>query len=155
MHLAFGSGPAAAVSLRLSTEVATGRWSFGVEGRYDLPASARTPENGTARTSLTGGAFVPCLRARGTWACAVVMASRLEGSASRSDLGTLRDAAFFMGLGGRLAIHLALPLNFALRINGEILAHPLSFELVALDGRRLYRSSAVSATVGPTIVRAF
>jgi hypothetical protein len=153
-HVAFATGPAVAVGVHVSGEVATGRWSLGLEGRYDLPASARTTQGGTARTTLLGGAFVPCIRAKGTWACGVVMASRVASDASELGSPNVHDSALFLGIGARLAMHLSLPLNFALRIGGEVLAHPVAYELV-VNGHRVFRSSVVSTTLGPTLVRAF
>jgi hypothetical protein len=153
-HVAFASGPAVAVGVHASGELATGRWSLGLEGRYDLPASAHTTQGGMARTTLAGGAFVPCLRAKGTWACAVVMASRVSSEASELGSAAVRDASLFLGVGARLMMHFSLPLNFALRVGGEVLAHPLPYEL-AVNGHRIFKSSAVSTTLGPTLVRAF
>lgn len=153
-HVAFGSAPAVAVGVRVSAEVATGRWSLGLEGRYDLPASAHTTQGGTARTTLAGGAFVPCIRAKGTWACGVVMASRVSSEARGPSGPSASDATLLVGVGARLVIHFSLPLDFALRIGGEVLGHPVPFELVA-NGSLVFKSSVVSTTIGPTIVRAF
>jgi hypothetical protein len=153
-HVAFGTAPAVAVGARVSAEVATGRWSLGLEGRFDLPASARTTEGGTARTSLAGASFVPCIRAKGTWACGVVLASRVKIDGRDASGASATDAWLFLGIGARLEMHLSLPLNFALRIGAEILGHPVPFELVA-NGHRVFKSSVVSTTLGPTLVRAF
>ncbi|MDB5212619.1 MAG: hypothetical protein JWO86_546 [Myxococcaceae bacterium] len=153
-HVAFGSAPAVAVGARVSAEIATGRWSLGIEGRYDLPAGAHTTQGGTARTSLAGGSFVPCIRAKGTWACGVVMVSRVTIDGSDVNGATASDAWFFLGIGARLETHLPLPLNFALRIGGEILAHPIPYELMA-NGHRVFKSSVVSTMIGPSLVRAF
>lgn len=153
-HVAFGSAPAVAVGARVSVEVATGRWSLGLEGRYDLPAGAHTTQGGTARTSLAGASFVPCIRAKGTWACGVVLASRVKIDGTDPNAATASDAWFFLGIGARLEMHLSLPLDFALRIGGEILGHPIPYELVA-NGHRVFKSSVVSTMIGPTLVRAF
>lgn len=153
-HVAFGTAPAVAVGARVSAEVATGRWSLGIEGRYDLPAGARTTQGATARTSLAGGSFVPCIRAKGTWACGVVMVSHVTIDGSDANGVTASDAWFFLGIGARLAMHLSLPGNFALRIGGEILGHPIRYELMA-TGHRIFKSSVVSTMIGPSLVRAF
>ena len=152
--VAFGSAPEVAVGVRASAEVATGRWSLGVEGRYDLPASAETAQGGRARTSLAGGSFVPCFRAKGTWACGVVLASRVAVDGTSASGASASDASFFLGVGARLEMHLSLPLDFALRVVGEVLAHPIPYELRA-GGERVFKSSVVSASLGPMLVRAF
>jgi hypothetical protein len=51
-------------------------------------------------------------------------------------------------------MHFSLPLNFALRVGGEVLGHPVPYELVA-NGSRVFKSSVVSTMIGPSIVRAF
>lgn len=153
-HVAFGTAPAVAVGVRVSAEVATGRWSLGIEGRYDLPASAHTTQGGTARTTLAGGSFVPCIRAKGTWACGVVMASHVSIDGSDANGVTASDSWILLGIGARLAMHLSLPSNFALRIGGEVLGHPIRYELAA-GGHRIFKSSVVSAFIGPSLVRAF
>ena len=153
-HVAFGTAPGVAVGARVSAEVATGRWSLGLEGRYDLPASAHTTQGGTARTSLSGASFVPCIRAKGTWACGVVLASRVKIDGTDASGVTASDAWLFVGIGARLEMHLSLPGDFALRVGGEILGHPIPYELVA-NGHRVFKSSVVSTTIGPTLVRAF
>lgn len=153
-HVAFGLAPAVAVGVRLSAEVATGRWSLGLEGRYDLLASGHTTPGATARTALAGVGLVPCARSRATWACGVVLLSRVGAEASELGGTSVSDSFFFLGIGGRLALHAALPWDFALRVGGEVLAHPIPYELVQ-NGHRVYKSSAVSTTIGPAIVRAF
>jgi hypothetical protein len=153
-HLAFGTAPAVAVGARVSAEVATGRWSLGIEGRYDLPASTHTTQGGTARTTLAGGSFVPCIRARGTWACGVVLVSHVGIDGSDANGVTASDSWIFLGIGARLAMHLSLPSNFALRIGGEVLGHPVRYTLTA-GGHQIFKSSVVSVIIGPSLVRAF
>ena len=154
MHVALGPAPGAAVGLLVSTELANYRWSIGLEGRYDLPSSGPALEGARARVALAGVQVVPCLRAQGMWACAVVLISNVHASASRDPEGTTSDDVLFLGLGARLAVHLSLPADFAVRIGGQLLAHPLSVELSQGD-TRWFKSPAVSATLGPTIVRVF
>ena len=62
-HAALGPGPGAAVGVVVSTELANLRGSVGLEGRYDLAASAPTGSGARARVSLAGAQLVPCLRA--------------------------------------------------------------------------------------------
>jgi len=152
--VAFGSALAVAVGVRLSAEIATGRWSLGLEGRYDHPATGDTAATGRVRTTLAGGALVPCLRARAIWACGVVLMSRLGAEGFQPGAPVARDAAFFLGVGGRVEMHFALPQDFAFRLGGELLAHPISLELMA-GGHRLFKSSALSTNLLPTLVRAF
>lgn len=153
-HVAFGSAPAVALGLTVATEVDSARWSVGLEGRYDFPASARATQGATARTSLAGAALVPCLRAARMWACAVVLLAHVEADATEPGAPGVSDGFFFLGIGGRLALHAGLPWDFALRIGGEVLAHPIPFELTQ-NGHQLYKSSAVSTTIGPALVRVF
>ena len=84
----------------------------------------------------------------------MVLVANVHGSASRVPEGSVSDDFLVLGMGARLAIHLSLPADFALRIGGQLLAHPLPFTLTQ-GGSRLFRSPAVSATLGPAIVRVF
>lgn len=153
-HVTFGAGPAVSVGVRMLAEVGNTRWSMGVEGRYDAPASGHTTQGANARASLLGGSLVPCIRAQGLWACGVVLLSRVDAEASDLTTPTVRETSFFLGIGGRLQMHFGLPLGFALRLGAEILGHPLPYELKS-GNNRLFKSFAVSTTMGPTLVRAF
>jgi hypothetical protein len=153
-HFAYGSAPAVALGVRLSAELVSPEYSLALEGRYDLPASGQTRSGATARSSLAGAAIVPCVRARAVWACGVVLLSRVSAEASEANGTRVTDAAFFFGIGGRLQAHFALPWDFAIRVAGDLLVHPIAYELSAND-RRLLRSNVVSFTIGPALVHAF
>ena len=153
-HLGFGIAPALATGVQVSAELATFRWSLGLEGRYDLPASG-DPSTGThARTWLAGGAIVPCARAQALWACGVVLLSHVSSSGTTDDGVRAKDSWFVLGLGARVALHFALKHDFALRVVGEMLVHPLPWDLSS-NGHTIYKSSVVSTTIGPALVHAF
>jgi hypothetical protein len=152
-HGAFGGAPSVAFGVRLSTELATRRFAFGVEGRLDLPASAESGEGGRVRASFAGGAFVPCLRVTRIWACGLLLLGRAsveayEISAPRS------DSIFYWGAGARLAYQVAFVESYALRLTGDLLAHPSAFDLT-VNGRSVFRSSAVSGALGVGLMRIF
>jgi hypothetical protein len=145
-HAAFGIAPAPSVGFRLSAEITTKRLSLGLEGRLDLPASTETAEGGRSRTSLSGATLVPCVRVPLAWACGVMLVSRVDAEAV--DVTSPRSEGFlFLGAGGRLVTAIPLAQDLSLRIGGDVLAHPLPFELT-VNGRRIYRSSTVSALAG-------
>jgi hypothetical protein len=149
-HVAFGTMPATALGARVSAELATRQWSLGIEGRYEYAIEGTRTLVGTAApTTLAGLSFVPCLRAPRAWACGVVLGGRVTKEGA--DPG---DARFLFGAGVRFAMHLALPLDSALRFTGELLAHPFDYELFA-NGHRVFRSSILSMMFGPTLVHAF
>jgi hypothetical protein len=152
-HVAFGIAPAAAIGFRISTELATRRYAVALEGRFDLPASSDTAEGGRIRTSLAGGAIVPCVRIPLVWACGVVLVARVAAEAV--EVTTPRSDGFlFLGAGARLVGSLPLPQDFSLRIGGDVLAHPVPFELT-VNGRSVHRSSAVSALAGVALAHNF
>lgn len=152
-HVAFGIAPAAAIGFRISTEIATRRYGVALEGRFDLPAGSDTAEGGRIRTSLAGGAIVPCVRIPLAWACGVVLVARVAAEAV--EVTTPRSDGFlFLGAGARLVSSLPLPQDFSLRIGGDVLAHPVPFELT-LNGRSVHRSSAVSALAGVALAHNF
>ena len=152
-HVAFGVAPAPALGFRVGAELLTKRWSLGLEGRFDLAASSGSSEGGRSSTSLAGGSVVPCLRVPLVWVCGVVLLSRVEAEAL--DVSAPRtDAFLFFGAGGRLVTAFELPQQLLLRIGGDLLAHPAPFELT-LNGRRVHRSSTVSALAGISVARIF
>jgi hypothetical protein len=152
-HVAFGIAPAPALGFRVSGEIATRRFAVGLEGRLDLPASSESSEGGRSRTSLAGAALVPCVRVPLAWACGVLLASRVDAEAI-SVTAPRSDAFLFFGAGARLVTAIPLPEGFNLRIGGDALVHPVPFELT-LNGRRIYRSSVVSAIAGVAVARIF
>jgi len=141
-HLAFGTAPVTALGAHVSVELATRVWSLGLEGRYDLAA-------GKTATTQAGGAFVPCLRAQGTWACGVVLVSR-----AASEGAEISDARLVVGFGPRFELHLALPHDIALRFTGELLVHPVAYAIVE-NGHWLFKSPVLSMMLGPSLVHAF
>ncbi len=152
-HAAFGIAPAAAIGFRISAEIATRRYAIALEGRFDLPASSDTAEGGRIRTSLAGGAIVPCVRLSLARVCGVVLVARV--SAEAVEVTTPRSDGFlFLGAGARLVSDLALPQDFSLRIGGDVLAHPVPFDLT-VNGRSVHRSSAVSALAGVALAHNF
>jgi hypothetical protein len=152
-HVAFGIAPAAAVGFRISTEIATRRYGVALEGRFDLPASSDTAEGGRIRTSLAGGAIVPCVRIPLASACGVLLLARVAAEAV--EVTTPRSDGFlFLGAGVRLVSDVPLPQDFHLRIGGDVLAHPVPFELT-VNGRSVHRSSAVSALAGIALAHFF
>ena len=152
-HVAIGIAPAAALGLRVSTELVSRRWSASLEGRLDLPSSASSSEGGRSQTSLAGGALVPCLRVPLVWACGVLLLSRVDAEAT-GVTAPRSDAFFFLGAGLRLQAAIELPEGFRVRLGGDVLAHPSPFVLT-LNGRRVHRSSDVSAIGGISLARIF
>lgn len=145
-HAAFGIAPAPSLGFRLAAEIGTRRLSLGLEGRLDLPASAETAEGGRSRTSLSGATLVPCVRLPFAWACGVLLVARVDAEAV--DVTSPRSEGFlFLGAGARLVTAIPLAQDFSLRLGGDVLAHPLPFELT-VNGRRIYRSSTISALAG-------
>jgi hypothetical protein len=64
------------------------------------------------------------------------------------------DGFLFLGVGGRLVTAIPLPEDFTLRVGGDVLAHPLPFELT-VNGRRVYGSSTVSALASVGLAHIF
>ena len=64
------------------------------------------------------------------------------------------DGFLFLGAGARLMTAIGLSEDFSLRIGGDVLAHPIPFELT-VNGRSIYRSSTVSALAGLGLARIF
>jgi|GEM_PF-2930189 len=151
-HAAFGLAPAVAMGVHANAELVSAWASLGLEGRFDLPATGDGVDGRRIRTSVAGASVVPCLRAGRAWACGLVFVGR---ASSEWPSTATRDAAFLVwGAGARLAFHIGLPSDFALRLTADVLGHPDGYELIA-DNRTVLKAPAVSGTAGLGLVRLF
>ncbi|MDB4942891.1 MAG: hypothetical protein JWP97_2425 [Labilithrix sp.] len=154
VHAGVGIAPEVALGVHAAVELATMRWSVGLEGRHDLPASGHTGAGARARSSLLGLAFVPCARTQSLWACGVVLASGVTATGEGPTGAAEQSGHFVLGVGARLAAHLRLPHDFAVRFTVEGLVHPIPWSITR-DEDVIYKASVVSGTVGLGVVHAF
>lgn len=153
IHGTAGTAPAPAFGMRLVAEFIDRRYSIGLEGRLDLPASADTSEGGRVRASLVSGALVPCLRFGPAGACAVLLAGR--ASFGSEGVSTPRDdATLFLAGGLRIAADIKLFEELKLRPFVEVLGHATPYELT-VNGRTVYTLPTVSGAVGLAALRFF
>lgn len=107
-----------------------GAASIAIEGRTDLPSSARIGP-ATVETSLVAGGLVPCVHVGVLGLCAVGVVGRL-GSSSRGISRPVDDASLHVAVGARLGAD--IPIGFGLYAwihldgLGAVTGHTLAFE---------------------------
>jgi hypothetical protein len=112
-------------------------WAFGVEGRYDLPASDAIPSGGRVESQLALGALSACVWLGERWrpfACVVGALGSLSASAS-GVTAPLATSALYAAVGARIGAEVGLVGPFYLfarlgtlgsftphraRVNGEV-----------------------------------
>lgn len=100
-----GPLPSPTAGFAASVEVASHRWSLGIEPRWQLP-NKTPPQTGTsdqATTTFIGGTLVPCYRISAASACYLAELGRLASRGLVSE--SHRDASSWAAQGLRLAYH--------------------------------------------------
>jgi hypothetical protein len=102
--VAVAAAPATSIGVTIGAQVIGSWWAFGMEGRYDRPASDAISGSGRIETRLTLGAASACLwtgqRAR-AFACLVGAVGSFTASA-RDVTAPLEASALYVGAGGRV-----------------------------------------------------
>lgn len=151
--LSLDSAPAVAPGLSLGAAIGAGRLSVGLEGRFDLPASAALSGGGRVESALFLGTIAPCIRLLDHWqACALVSAGALR-VAGLGLVGARNGTAAYAAAGGRLAVRWPFDsgLGVALAIEGRAVLTRIS--LVDLDGMTTYWTTPLAQ--GSVVLSAF
>ena len=101
---AAASAPSPGLGASLGARVVGSWWAFGLEGRYDLPASDAIPAGGRVETQLALGAASACVWLGERWrpfACAVGALGSLTASAT-GVTAPQTTRALFAGAGARI-----------------------------------------------------
>jgi hypothetical protein len=153
VYVAVGEGPSPSPGVRIAAEmVHRGKLSAAIELRAGLPTSSAIT-GGVVRTSLLGGALVPCWRAWRFSACAVAFVGRM--ATATEDVPRPSSRAFVhVAAGLRAALDIPLSDALAFRVGADGMATVAPF-VVEVDNRAVYESSAVTGLVGASLVRAF
>lgn len=151
--LSLDSAPAVAPGLSLGAALGVGRLSVGLEGRFDLPASAALSGGGRVESALFLGTIAPCIRLLDHWqACALVSAGALR-VAGLGLVGARNGTAAYAAAGGRLGVRWPFDsgLGIALAIEGRAVLTRIS--LVDLDGLTTYWTTPLAQ--GSVVLSAF
>jgi hypothetical protein len=106
------------------------RFSIGLEGQADLPASHRFAAGASVTAWLVAGALVPCLRLAPLELCALAVLGRLDATASGVVSPTERVGPY-VGLGGRLGVELPVSAHVSLAGHGDLIGNIYETTLVA------------------------
>jgi hypothetical protein len=144
--LSFGTAPAAAVGAAV---FGGGQWkhvSVDLEGRADLPASARRDDGAQVRSSLLLASIVPCLREGIARLCVVGGVGAMQGSGV--GLATPGSTTtFYAAAGARAALEAGIvgPLYF--RAYGDLLG-TLTRTRLRLDDKDVWTTPPLSVSLG-------
>jgi microcompartment protein CcmL/EutN len=142
----FGSAPAPSVGGAFAVEGSIGRIVGAIEGRADLPSSARASEVGRVQSSLLAGAVFAGVRAGPVFGGAVGMLGRL--AATSSDVAESRDQdGLLVATGLRVGIAIPISQTIEARARAEILANLLRHTLEISD-REVFAYPIALGSVG-------
>jgi hypothetical protein len=150
---AVGTAPAVAVGAIVGAGVRVDRWSLGLEGRLDAPASRDAAPGGRVSSALRSGSFVPCVHFGPALLCGLATAGELLGE-GEGVTQPREDASFFAALGGRAALEIPAASPIALRTHADLQATLTEVHL-ELAGRRVWSTPPVSAALGLGIAGQF
>lgn len=150
---AAGAAPEVSFGLLVGVEMGRAWWSIGLEGRADLPASARLAGGGTVSTTLLQARLLPCLRWSPLFACAALSGGALSGASA----GVAQPAHVttpYLSAGLRGGAELALGRRFRLR--GQLdLDAPFTRTTLRVDGAPVWTTPPLSGALSALAVISF
>jgi hypothetical protein len=106
MVSSYGFEPGVGVGAYIGVAMRFPRWSFGVEGRADVPGQTTVPPNGTIHSGVIVGSILPCLHGGIALVCANgtfgAIRSSGDGNAGKSQSNP------FVALGARVGLEVPL-----------------------------------------------
>jgi hypothetical protein len=146
-----GAAPSFAPGGTLELEATWRRFSFGIEGRADLPAT-KTLQTGHLDAGLLYAALLPCGRF-GHWSgCALIAFGSERASGSGYD-GAKTDSTLYAGLGLQARLDLPLSPRWAIRLHADGIA-PTTRAVVQVKQEIVWRVPAVSFGLGAELLAA-
>lgn len=124
--------------------VQRGRWSLGLEGRADLPVTAKL-RGVDLRASSYALSVAPCWHVGFAFACELSSLGLL--SATGVDSGSKSGTRALVSVGARLGAELSLLPSLGLILQADGLISPWPVELVA-QGNSLWRSPVLAGALG-------
>jgi hypothetical protein len=146
-----GAAPNAALGGTLELEAAWRRFSFGIEGRADFPAT-KTLQTGHLDTALLYAALLPCGRFHPWSGCALLALGSERASGFGYD-GARDDSTFYAGLGLQGRLDLPLSRRWEIRLRADGLA-PLTRIVVQVKQQEIWRVPALSFGLGVELLAA-
>jgi hypothetical protein len=147
---AIGSAPSPTLGLRAGGSIGVDVFRVGVEGRADLPASARV-SGGSVETHLLTGALMPCVQMTIVMGCAVVEAGAMRAQALDLPGATPQTSPWLAG-GGRVALEWPFMDVWRARLHLDVVA-PLTRVSVRArgDDQPLWTTPPIQGSVGVQI----
>jgi hypothetical protein len=140
-----GSSPARTLGFVLGGGARRGRWSLGLEARFDLPRSHELPV-GEIRSYALMGSLAPCVHVHGLAACALFTAGglRAQGRGLASPQQVTRST---VAAGARLGYALPLSRRFSLLFHGDATT-PLHIAELQVDHVAVWTTPRLALALG-------
>lgn len=140
-----GSAPARTLGFVLGGGARRGRWSLGLEARFDVPRSHELPV-GEIRSYALMGSLAPCVHVHGLAACALFTAGALyaQGRGLASPQQVTRST---LAAGARLAYALPLSRRFSLLFHGDATT-PLHIAELQVDHVAVWTTPRLALALG-------
>jgi hypothetical protein len=152
--LSTGTSPDIAVGVAASFRIGWRSASLGVEGRYQFPdARATETGRGAVETKMFLVSLEPCWRLSPFAICALATVGSLSGEGT-GILQPLAPSTLYWGAGGRGAVEVVLSSPLSLRGHVDLVGNG-SRATLAIDGREVWRVTALSAAAGVDVVARF
>lgn len=140
-----GSAPVRNFGLAVRVGARRGKFSLGIEGRADLPASVPL-KVGDVSTSLLVASLIPCLHVRSLSACGLVTGGALRAAGhGLADARQVDDP--YVAVGARLGIDLPVTDELSLAAYGDLSA-PLVETQLKVGGAELWTTPPISFLLG-------
>lgn len=151
--VSIGVAPAVAPGLTASAGVGWPNLSLALEGRLDLPASARLSIGGDVATSVALATLVPCVHVARWMGCVLGSVGSMRAASSGISDPAIDDSVF-AAVGVRAGIEVPLSRIFAVRpqIEGQAALTRPSLEL---NGKTIWTTPPLAAAIGLAIVARF
>jgi hypothetical protein len=152
--LSTGTSPDIAVGVAASFRIGWRSASLGVEGRYQFPDARETDTGrGAVETKMFLVSLEPCWRLSPFAICALATVGSLSGEGT-GILQPLAPSTLYWGAGGRGAVEVVLSSPLSLRGHVDLVGNG-SRAILAIDGREVWRVTALSAAAGVDVVARF
>ena len=152
-HAALGAAPLLSAGIDGGVAV---RWllvSLSLEGRVNLPSTARLSSGGDVVVSLQMGRFVPCVRRGLLVACVLAGVGAIRAGSERVT-NPRADVNFYADVGVRAGLEIPISETFAVRPQIDLVA-PLTRPTIYHNGVGFWTVPALSGALGGVFLAKF
>jgi hypothetical protein len=148
-----GFAPAPVAGAAIGVAARSRRWSLGIEGRIDAPATAAAMGGGKVAAWTVLGAVLPCLHGGPVFACAVAEAGAMQASSDGVAVARSTSLAW-LAAGLRLGVEVPIQGLTHLRIRSDLVGD-LDPATLRLNDAVAWNAPRVAASLGADVVAHF